>query len=197
MKKQKIQLLVLLIVCLACVGGYFFIRSQSFETEEETTEVSVTDFNKDDVTELIVSGDHELHFVLEDGTWTESSLPGESISQESVNLLVSEIDNITTTETVVENPEDLSQYGLAEPFRTIQAVLSDGTTVTIHAGSESTLLSKYYVQVEGDENVYLVSSYIVTDFDKTAEEFVEEEETESSEESAEVEETESSEESAG
>ena len=91
---------------------------------------------------------------------------------------MNEIANITTTETVVEAPEDLSQYGLEEPFRTITAVLSDGTQVVIYAGNKSDLLSEYYIKVEGDDNVYLVSSNIVTDFDKDPEDFIDETETE-------------------
>lgn len=179
MKKQKIQLLVLLAVCVLCVGGYFLIRSHDFETKEELPEVSVTDFNKDDVTELTVSGDNALKLVKGgDSVWTEASIPEEPIQQESVNMLLSEIDNITTSETVIESPEDLSQYGLDEPFRTITATLSDGTTVTIHAGAKSDLLSKYYVKTEGSETVYMVDSYIVEDFAKTPQELIEEETTE-------------------
>ena len=179
MKEQKIQLLVLLAVCVLCVGGYFLIRSHDFETKEELPEVSVTDFNKDDVTELTVSGDNALKLVKGgDGVWTEASIPEEPIQQESVNMLLSEIDNITTSETVIESPEDLSQYGLDEPFRTITATLSDGTAVTIHAGAKSDLLSKYYVKTEGSETVYMVDSYIVEDFAKTPQELIEEETTE-------------------
>ena len=127
---------------------------------------------------LILSGDHEVHLVKTDDAWTESSLPDETIKESTVNTLLNEIANITTTETVVEAPEDLSQYGLEEPFRTITAVLSDGTQVVIYAGNKSDLLSEYYIKVEGDDNVYLVSSNIVTDFDKDPEDFIDETETE-------------------
>ena len=34
MKKQKIQILILLVLCIVCVGGYFIIRNHTFETEE-------------------------------------------------------------------------------------------------------------------------------------------------------------------
>ena len=176
MKKQKIQMCILLAVCGLCVGGYFAISRHEFEIKEELSEVLVTDFNKDDVTGLTVSGDYELKLVKgDDGVWREESIPEKAIKQESVNMLLSEIDNITTSETVIEAPEDLSQYGLDEPFRTITAELSDGTSVTLCAGAKSDLLSKYYVKTESGESVYMVDSYIVEDFAKMPEELVEEE----------------------
>lgn len=178
MKKQKIQMCILLAVCGLCVGGYFAISRHEFEIKEELSEVLVTDFNKDDVTGLTVSGDYELKLVKgDDGVWREESIPEKAIKQESVNMLLSEIDNITTSETVIEAPEDLSQYGLDEPFRTITAELSDGTSVTLCAGAKSDLLSKYYVKIKSGESVYMVDSYIVEDFAKMPEELVEEETT--------------------
>lgn len=178
MKKQKIQMCILLAVCGLCVGGYFAISRHEFEIKEELSEVLVTDFNKDDVTGLTVSGDYELKLVKgDDGVWREESILEKAIKQESVNMLLSEIDNITTSETVIEAPEDLSQYGLDEPFRTITAELSDGTSVTLCAGAKSDLLSKYYVKTESGESVYMVDSYIVEDFAKMPEELVEEETT--------------------
>ena len=152
MKKQKIQILILLVLCIVCVGGYFIIRNHTFETEEETVSVDVTNFNKDDVTELILSGDHEVHLVKTDDIWTENSLPDETIKESTVNTLLNEIANITTTETVVEAPEDLSQYGLEEPFRTITAVLSDGTQVTLNSSS----VFRYPVAFKGDRCVELI-----------------------------------------
>lgn len=175
MKKQKMQFLILLAVCLVCIGGYFLIKNKKFEKTEEETAVTVTDFNKDDVVNLDLTGDHEFHFVKEDDTWTETSMEGVSIDQAKVNSLVSLISDITTEETVVESPSDLAQYGLDEPYRTISATLSDGTTVTIYVGTESNLLTKYYVQVEGSDDVYLIDPYIISSYNTPLEEIAEQE----------------------
>ena len=48
-----------------CLRRRIFYHPESYvlKTEEETVSVDVTSFNKDDVTELIISGDHEVHLV--------------------------------------------------------------------------------------------------------------------------------------
>ena len=97
---------------------------------------------------------------------------------DSIGTMTSAVASLSFGDLVTYNASDLSQYGLEEPFRTITAVLSDGTQVVIYAGNKSDLLSEYYIKVEGDDNVYLVSSNIVTDFDKDPEDFIDETETE-------------------
>lgn len=180
MKKQKKQFIILAVLCMFCIGGYFLIRNAEFEEKDAAAATTVTDFNADEVTALKVSGDVSLDFFKEDGEWKESSLPDETINQESVTGLLSQICNITTTETVVEAPENLEQYGLKEPVCTVSVTFTADTALSLWVGGESSLLGKYYVQVSRDPNVYLVSSYIVTEFERTPEDFVEEEaETES------------------
>ena len=97
---------------------------------------------------------------------------------DSIGTMTSAVASLSFGDLVTYNASDLSQYGLEEPFRTITAVLSDGTQVVIYAGNKSDLLSEYYIKVEGNDNVYLVSSNIVTDFDKDPEDFIDETETE-------------------
>ena len=97
---------------------------------------------------------------------------------DSIGTMTSAVASLSFGDLVTYNASDLSQYGLEEPFQTITAVLSDGTQVVIYAGNKSDLLSEYYIKVEGDDNVYLVSSNIVTDFDKDPEDFIDETETE-------------------
>lgn len=180
MKKQKRQFFILICLCILCIAGYFWIRGGYLEEEDTVSEAAVTDFQPEDVVALSVSGDVSLDFVKENGEWQETSLPDESISQSSVTGLLSQISNISTAETVVESPENLAQYGLEEPVRTILVTFADDTSMSISVGTQSSLLNKYYIQVSEDPNVYLVSSYVVTDFEKSPEDFVEivEEETE-------------------
>lgn len=190
MKKQKWQFILLAVLLIACIGGYFLIKNAEFSDKDTAEETVLTDFDKEEVKELVVSGDHELDFVKEDDEWHLASLPDQALSQSSVTYPISQIANIKTDETVLEAVDDLSEYGLDDPLRTIQVTLNDGTVIAYHAGNRNNLLSCYYIQMEGDPNVYLVSDYYVTMFDKEPEDFFEEEtETETETETVEPEES--------
>lgn len=62
MKKKRIQLIILLILCLLCAAAYLIFKSMDFsEKDTAAEEVTVTDFASKDVTSLSVSGDHRLN----------------------------------------------------------------------------------------------------------------------------------------
>ena len=109
------------------------------------------------------------------------------MNQTLVSSLVNNIAGITT-ESVVEQPEDLSEYGLDNPVRTIKATLENGSGIIIYVGNQNDLTGDYYIRLEGDDQVYGISSYVVTAFDKEPEEFIEEteEETTSAEDTEET-----------
>ncbi|WP_320912192.1 DUF4340 domain-containing protein, partial [Eisenbergiella porci] len=71
-------------------------------------------------------------------------------------------------------PENLAEYGLDNPAGTITAVLENGSSVILHVGNKNDITGDYYVRLEGNSQVYAVSSYIVTAFDREAADFIEE-----------------------
>lgn len=137
----------------------------------------MTDFASKDVTSLSVSGDHRLNFAKEEDKWVNTDDREMPLNQTLVSSLVNNIAGITT-ESVVEQPEDLSEYGLDNPVRTIKATLENGSSIIIYVGNQNDLTGDYYIRLEGDDRVYGISSYVVTAFDKEPEEFIEETEEE-------------------
>ena len=188
MKKKRIQLIILLILCLLCAAAYLIFKSIDFsEKDTAAKEVAVTDFASKDVTSLSVSGDHRLKFAKEEDKWVNTDDREMPLNQTLVSSLVNNIAGITT-ESVVEQPEDLSEYGLDNPVRTIKATLENGSSIIIYVGNQNDLTGDYYIRLEGDDRVYGISSYVVTAFDKEPEEFIEEteEETTSAEDTEET-----------
>lgn len=179
MKKQKIQLLILAVVCLLCVGAYFGARYLgNVEENEETETFTATDFSVSDVIELIVSGDYPLNFTKDNEVWKNAQDRNASISQSMVESLLTQIHHVTS-DTCIENPEDLGQYGLDEPSMTITVTLKNGSSIILNIGDANGMTGDYYLQVEGNTSVYTLSPSVVSAFEKTPEDFIEETETES------------------
>ena len=85
----------------------------------------------------------------------------------------------------------MSQYGLTNPERTIQYETAD-RSVIINVGNLNSMTSQYYIAFPSEMTVYAVTTNVVTGFNYTLDDLVEEttEETETAEtESTEVAET--------
>ena len=77
---------------------------------------------------------------------------------------------------VIENVTDMSQYGLADPERTIQYETVD-RSVIINVGNLNSMTSQYYIAFPSEMKVYVVTTNVVTGFNYTLEDLVEVEET--------------------
>ena len=84
--------------------------------------------------------------------------------------------SVTSVESdrVLEDVDDLAEYGLNSPANTIKIVTKsededgDDTTTTLYVGDENSSTSQYYVRKDDDEKtVYLVDSSCVEPFTKT------------------------------
>ena len=84
--------------------------------------------------------------------------------------------SVTSVESdrVLEDVDDLAEYGLDSPANTIKIVTKsededgDDTTTTLYVGDENSSTSQYYVRKDDDEKtVYLVDSSCVEPFTKT------------------------------
>ena len=198
MKKKRIQLIVLIIICLLCIGAYFLVKHLDLsETAETAPEAAVvTDFSSEEVQSLSVTGDHTLNFVKEGDTWYNADDREMNLDQTEISALINNINHITT-DTVVGTPDNPAEYGLDNPVRTITAGLENGSSVILYVGNANDITGDYYIRPEGNSQVYAVSSYIVTAFDREPADFMEEtpetaeESTEAAEESTEAAETES------
>ena len=86
---------------------------------------------------------------------------------------------------MIENVTDMSQYGLANPERTIQYETAD-RSVIINVGNLNSMTSQYYIAFPSEMKVYVVATNVVTGFNYTLEDLVEVEETAEETESTEA-----------
>ena len=173
MKKQKKQMLVLLIVCLICVGGFLFLQNTDLEKKEEYSsgenyKLEVFDVSK--VKELIVAGENELHFVKEGEVWHAAGQESLTLDQSTVNSLATNLGKIYT-DTKIGIVEDEGEFGLDHPAIVITIVLDDGSEAVVRTGLYNDIAYGYYIHVNDDKNIYLAHAYVIGSCKKGLQEF--------------------------
>ena len=165
--------------------------SSAASTTEDTQE-TVLDVNSDDITSFRYVYEGETYaFEKKDETWYYTDDHSLNLNQERIKAMILKVAPLKADQ-VIENVTDMSQYGLADPERTIQYETAD-RSVIINVGNLNSMTSQYYIAFPSEMKVYVVATNVVTGFNYTLEDLVEEttEATETAEtETAETETTE-------
>lgn len=130
---------------------------QSEINEDMTT---LIDENADDLVNLKItneSGEYEIE-KLDDGTWGIAEFNGLPQVTSTFTEVKNRVSSLSATKTVIENAQDVEQYGLKDPEVKFEADFGDGKTYTISLGLETTDGLYCYGQIEGDPNVYAISA---------------------------------------
>ena len=197
MKKKQRQMIGMLLALVVLAAAFLGIRqynknaSSAASTTEDTQE-TVLDVNSDDITSFRYVYEGETYaFEKKDETWYYTDDHSLNLNQERIKAMILKVAPLKADQ-VIENVTDMSQYGLANPERTIQYETAD-RSVIINVGNLNSMTSQYYIAFPSEMKVYVVATNVVTGFNYTLEDLVEEttEATETAEtETAETETTE-------
>ena len=187
------MLLALVVLAAAFLGIRQYNKNASSENSTtEDTQETVLDVNSDDITSFRYVYEGETYaFEKEDDTWYYADDHSLNLNQDRIKAMILKVAPLKADQ-VIENVTDMSQYGLADPERTIQYETAD-RSVIINIGNLNSMTSQYYVAFPSEMKVYVVTINVVTGFNYTLEDLVEEttEATETAEtETAETETTE-------
>ncbi len=191
MNKQKKQFVVVVILMAVCIIGYFGVgkvyKNQEEKESENKEATAITAFELKDYEKItafnyITNGTSITLTKDSDGKWHDSSDASVNISKDSVETdMLAKLVSVTADEKIAKK-DDISQYGftiddngnvIAET-NTIALTDEDNTTYTLYIGKENPYdTSKYYMMVEGDDNIYLVDSDIQTAFSKNVSDITE------------------------
>lgn len=188
------MLLALVVLAAAFLGIRQYNKNASSATSTtEDTQETVLDVNSDDITSFSYVYEGETYaFEKKDETWYYTDDHSLNLNQERIKAMILKVAPLKADQ-VIENVTDMSQYGLADPERTIQYETAD-RSVIINVGNLNSMTSQYYIAFPSEMKVYAVTTNVVTGFNYTLEDLVEEttEATETAEtETAETETTES------
>lgn len=192
MKKQKRQMLILLGILVLLGAGFFAVRqynqNQSLQPQEETG-ITVVDIQADEIVSF--SYDYEdvtYSFEKEEDTWYAAEDHSLNLVQSSVSYMLTDVAPLIADQ-VIENVTDMSQYGLAEPSRTISFETASESYI-FYVGDYNDVSGVYYICKPSETTVYVVPALTVNGFNYTLEDLIEEEVSTETEETAAAETTE-------
>ena len=178
MKKKQRQMIGMLLALVVLAAAFLGIRqynknaSSTTSTTEDTQE-TVLDVNSDDITSFSYVYEGETYsFEKEDDTWYYADDHSLNLKQERIKAMLLKVAPLKVNQ-VIENVTDMSQYGLTNPERTIQYETAD-RSVIINVGNLNSMTSQYYIAFPFEMTVYAVTTNVVTGFNYTLDDLVEE-----------------------
>lgn len=178
MKKKQRQMIGMLLALVVLAAAFLGIRqynknASSATSITEDTQETVLDVNSDDITSFRYVYEGETYaFEKEDETWYYADDHSLNLNQDRIKAMILKVAPLKADQ-VIENVTDMSQYGLADPERTIQYETAD-RSVIINVGNLNSMTSQYYIAFPSEMKVYVVATNVVTGFNYTLEDLVEE-----------------------
>ena len=180
MKNKTVKMVLAVVVLGICCGAYAgvktYVAHQEQKESEEDSEESTTVFtaSTDNIKSLdFMVDDTETTFEKDDDSWVKKDETDFPVNQTTLDSAASAIASVDS-DRVLEDVDDLSEYGLDSPSNTIKIVTKsdeedgDDITTTLYVGDENSSTSQYYVRKDDDEKtVYLIDSSCVEPFAKS------------------------------
>ncbi len=177
-KKQIIQFAALLALILAMAGVYAAVQASQARQEEEKSKkeakavITLTSFEPDDVTAIEYDVDEQIRTFQKEGETWNAADDDITLDQDAFARFLEQAGSLTS-DTLVEAQEG-EDYGFSKPTRTVTITTKNGTASLIF-GMKNEMLDRYYVKTSESDNIYLVEESVYTTFDKTAQDFEQEE----------------------
>ncbi len=168
MKKQRFQLIILIVLLLVFVGGYFGLQKYNKDAAAKESESTYTALNLGDdadITAMHVTNTNGEFTLEKDGdeTWTLKEDATVDVDESKITTKLNSLKSITSDQ-VVEDYSDLADFGLATPAETVEITLSTGDTHTIKIGDYNNTVNKYYILVDDNNTIYTVNYIIKTNY---------------------------------
>ncbi len=161
-----------LVAVFAGLGGYiYFVDSKrpaaSSTVEGEPAREKFFTVETDKITEVKLTAKGQTTLLRKsDGGWKMiEPAPVDADPPEAISLAQA-ISNLESVRTVVENPADLKQFGLAEPPIAVEFKAEGGVSGSFKLGNKNPTQSDIYAMKGGGNTVVLVSSFQESSFNK-------------------------------
>lgn len=163
-------ILVLLVAALAVLLS----TPPEDQGEKEKEEVFyLLEHRADEIARILVENQYGSYEVKqESGGFLVHDIPSELVNAEYLKLLLDESSRIAVREKVAGNSENPALYGLEQPKATVTVDYTDQTQAKLLIGSEEPLSDGVYVQLSGEDAVYLMPRSYTVRFTMPVESFI-------------------------
>ena len=168
---KKSTKLVSAVVVLAVLGGvyvglntYVSKEEKAESSSEEESKTEVFSVKTDDIKSLeFIVDKKEVTFEKKDDSWVKKDETAFPVNQTTLDSAASAIETVEA-DRVLEDVENLAEYGLDSPSNTVIVDTADGTT-KLNIGDENTSTNQYYISRDDDDStVYVVAADTVSPF---------------------------------
>jgi len=161
MRRSKTIYILLGVLAVLCIGAFAVSKIETHKENIRNSGEVFLSIDPSAVTALSWQvGDSDYSFTKTDG-WTYDSDAAFPVDENKINTLLETFRDFSAA-FVIDDADDLSQYGLNDPEGII-TVTTASQSYTIQLGDYSTMDSQRYVSI-GDGKVYLVSYDPMDDF---------------------------------
>ena len=169
-KKSAIKIILMLLLLILLGGGYAAITVldpfAEEEVEEEEEDEVVKEVEADTISKIVYSqGKETIELYLDGETWKTSNDEKCSVNQYTVSAMLNALKEVKTSRTLKAEEIDEEAFGFKKPEKVITFETTEGETITYTIGALNEIVDKYYFQISGDENAYLIDSTMYNSFD--------------------------------
>lgn len=183
MQKQKKQMIFLLVLLVALVGGYFGLKAYNSHVaakeakQEEENRILALDIDPADIQSIAYDYEETSYLFTREGYgWIYPEDTSVSIRKTAIETMAEKAASIIAVEKI-EGVTNLEEYGLTEPAQIIE-IITENHTYTIAVGDYNETIGKYYIYVDDTSVVYTIESGLVNSFSKNLENVKQEDITE-------------------
>ena len=163
MRLRNTLILALLLIGL---GAYlYFVESKKIA--EEAKKEKLVDINADDVTAVtLVYPDREIALEKTEAGWRLTKPVEAAADDNTVKNLVRAVADAEVKKTIDEPPQDLTQFGLAQPMVIVKLSTKDKALPDLKVGKTTAVSFSTYVQRADQPKIYLTASAFHSGMDK-------------------------------
>ncbi len=163
----KTAVAIIILVLLALYAYFVEHKKAQEEAVRKEEETKVMSIKKEDISELkITHKDGKTVELTREGEKFVIKAPVSSDTDKNVvDTILNTLESLKSTIRFRDN-EKLSGYGLTTPSLTLEYRLSNGNTGKILFGVRNDFDGKYYMKLEGSDEIFMIEGYVKGNFDK-------------------------------